>query len=576
GVRLTQTPIDEITSLRIPGAETVLTGVTVQPGEDPLDTLNLQHDMFELIATIDPQQAASVGFNVREGAGGEQTTVLWNRFIEQMIVDRSDSGDTGFTGGAGGVHLAPLSTDANGKVRLHALVDRGSIEVFGGDGEAVISNLIFPDPASQGLSLVANGSAATFESLEIYPLRSIWPETAAPSPGTPVVARWSMNGTPAALIEDGSYPAVIDRRDTPGEGTRLGTVNQLYEPNAAVDSLWFSSSASGGLPTSPETPPASMFAPAYQADTAGSSFDAGAMASSDGALFLPIDRYGEDAMFDDAFTVEMFFKTDGDQADAGLMQLMLAGEDEFRFGLIVNEGGAGNVRFALNDRTGAIPILDMRSATGKNFADGQWHYLMAVYDPTVGANGVLQMAIASEDGTLSVAATSINANFDGLPPVGGDGNLLVGRHNQSLAADDRTFRGLIDEVQLTDGVVPAALRLGRLAGFPLGGDFNADGRVDAADYTVWRDQFGQTGPGLTADADGNGVVDGSDYDLWVANFGAVSAAAAAVPEPGCLWLSLGVIAAASRRVRVPGRSERVPQHQAKGRSAWRPSSGRRP
>ncbi|MEN0109751.1 MAG: hypothetical protein AAF805_03420, partial [Planctomycetota bacterium] len=44
------------------------------------------------------------------------------------------------------------------------------------------------------------------------------------------------------------------------------------------------------------------------------------------------------------------------------------------------------------------------------------------------------------------------------------------------------------------------------------GDFNGDGVVDAADYTVWRDTRLDEGVGLAADADLSGVVDDADYD----------------------------------------------------------------
>jgi hypothetical protein len=56
------------------------------------------------------------------------------------------------------------------------------------------------------------------------------------------------------------------------------------------------------------------------------------------------------------------------------------------------------------------------------------------------------------------------------------------------------------------------------------GDYNGDGFVNAADYTVWRDGLGTE------------FVEG-DYDTWAANYGGtlVSAAAAiAVPEPSAL------------------------------------------
>ncbi len=69
----------------------------------------------------------------------------------------------------------------------------------------------------------------------------------------------------------------------------------------------------------------------------------------------------------------------------------------------------------------------------------------------------------------------------------------------------------------------------------LPGDYNADGIIDAADYSVWRDQFGQTGTGLAADGDGNSVVNQLDYDYWKAGFGNTSGpgigSSSAVPEP---------------------------------------------
>jgi Dockerin type I domain len=63
----------------------------------------------------------------------------------------------------------------------------------------------------------------------------------------------------------------------------------------------------------------------------------------------------------------------------------------------------------------------------------------------------------------------------------------------------------------------------RTAFYPRG-DYSFDGRVDQADFQVWRNSFGREGPywgGYPVDAaDGNrdGVVDASDYVLWRKNF----------------------------------------------------------
>jgi hypothetical protein len=51
------------------------------------------------------------------------------------------------------------------------------------------------------------------------------------------------------------------------------------------------------------------------------------------------------------------------------------------------------------------------------------------------------------------------------------------------------------------------------------GDYNADGTVDLADYTVWADSYGQTGSDLPADGNEDGVVDLADYTVWADHFG---------------------------------------------------------
>lgn len=74
------------------------------------------------------------------------------------------------------------------------------------------------------------------------------------------------------------------------------------------------------------------------------------------------------------------------------------------------------------------------------------------------------------------------------------------------------------------------------------GDFNLDGVVDQADYTVWRDNLGAE-LRLPNETTTHGVVTNEDYDVWLANFGATIAVAATVPEPQA-GLLLAVVGAA--------------------------------
>lgn len=67
----------------------------------------------------------------------------------------------------------------------------------------------------------------------------------------------------------------------------------------------------------------------------------------------------------------------------------------------------------------------------------------------------------------------------------------------------------------------------------LAGDYNSDGVVDAADYTLWRDRVGFPAGTIPNDADGGSIGD-AQYATWLANFGAVAPPSFATPEPGAL------------------------------------------
>lgn len=93
----------------------------------------------------------------------------------------------------------------------------------------------------------------------------------------------------------------------------------------------------------------------------------------------------------------------------------------------------------------------------------------------------------------------------------------------------------------------AALRDGLT--FTTPGDYNQDGKVDAADYVVWRNSLGSTTE-LAANGDDTGasagVVDQADYVVWKNNFGVGTTSASLsspsnVPEPCTAGLLLAAI-----------------------------------
>ncbi|MEN1678657.1 MAG: hypothetical protein AAGJ46_03640 [Planctomycetota bacterium] len=82
----------------------------------------------------------------------------------------------------------------------------------------------------------------------------------------------------------------------------------------------------------------------------------------------------------------------------------------------------------------------------------------------------------------------------------------------------------------------------------LPGDYNGDGAVDAADFTVWRDNLGTAFAG--ADGNSDGIVNTADYQVWRNNLGrraGAATAAVAAPEPSAAAvLTLAAVACGLR------------------------------
>jgi len=82
-----------------------------------------------------------------------------------------------------------------------------------------------------------------------------------------------------------------------------------------------------------------------------------------------------------------------------------------------------------------------------------------------------------------------------------------------------------------------------VASEPVVGDYNGDGGVDAADYTVWRDNLSGDGSLLlNRDPANTGTISEADYNSWKAHFGMSSGGAGigtgAVPEPSASSFAL--------------------------------------
>jgi hypothetical protein len=310
------------------------------------------------------------------------------------------------------------------------------------------TQVVFPVTAGANYDVVISNAGGSVTS-SVVPLT-----IQAPYP----VAYWRMEAQISAPNSMGipTFAGVADSATNTGQG--VFTMGSL--PAEIDDLITFNGLSGGPVTLSPTVAPASMFVNSHS--SGNYSYNAEAITNVDGCLFFPQDQYGDEMDFTGPFSMELFFKTDGNRSGAGVMQLVSQGTDTgqvFRYGISANESAAGGIRFKVaNSSLLQTNFVDLNAA---NFADGQWHYLLAVCDTLAGTNGQLRLTIANQDGSQAGATNNLPAGFLPLPAVD-NGNLFLGRNTYPVSQTPRTFLGLIDEVQITAGVVPDTGRIGKV------------------------------------------------------------------------------------------------------------------
>lgn len=199
--------------------------------------------------------------------------------------------------------------------------------------------------------------------------------------------------------------------------------------------------------------------------------------------------------------------------------------------------------------------------TGTKPTEKVWHTFSQIIEDQPGAENVdlihfkddesqsdatkmVDVGVRGANGS-TVITTIANRNATVPEPFG------IGGHSQNCCGEGETFGGNIAEIIIfarllnaqeysdVENYLDAKYFAAAAAGTP--GDYNNDGSVNAADYTVVRDHFGAliTLPNENPAAATPGLVDDEDLNFWKANFGGGSgslAVSGAVPEPTSLVL----------------------------------------
>jgi sucrose-6-phosphate hydrolase SacC (GH32 family) len=176
GLRLLQSPVRELHQLRERPRQIRDRGWAEAAAWLKKESAGLER--FELIMEVHAgalAQSTRMGLRLRTGPG-EETVLACDWAGKRLYLDRTRSGKVDFHRAFPEVHDAFLGLE-DGRLRLHLMVDTSSIEVFSGEGETVLTDLILPASGSRGVELFAEEGfdGLRVDSLKLWRLKSIWP-----------------------------------------------------------------------------------------------------------------------------------------------------------------------------------------------------------------------------------------------------------------------------------------------------------------------------------------------------------------------------------------------------------------
>ncbi|MCH5228636.1 MAG: GH32 C-terminal domain-containing protein [Muribaculaceae bacterium] len=102
-------------------------------------------------------------------AQDEKVVMKYDAKNRTMSFDRRQSGIVDFSQKFPAVTVAPTFEDS-GKITLRLFLDRSSIELFGNNGEFVMTNLVFPHEPYSKLSIESKNGDAKLSDLKVYSL----------------------------------------------------------------------------------------------------------------------------------------------------------------------------------------------------------------------------------------------------------------------------------------------------------------------------------------------------------------------------------------------------------------------
>ncbi|MBO4943612.1 MAG: DUF4980 domain-containing protein [Muribaculaceae bacterium] len=123
----------------------------------------------EILMDVDARKAQKINFTIANKAG-EKVLMTYDIAAHTLSFDRRESGIVDFSQDFPAVTVSP-TFEVNGKISLRIFIDKSSVEVFGNNGQFVMTNLVFPENPYTTLSISSADGKAAIENLKIYSIK---------------------------------------------------------------------------------------------------------------------------------------------------------------------------------------------------------------------------------------------------------------------------------------------------------------------------------------------------------------------------------------------------------------------
>jgi sucrose-6-phosphate hydrolase SacC (GH32 family) len=171
-VKLVQQPLAQVQALRS-GLLYSVPARAIAPGVQAVPLNGAANAPLDVRMRLRPGTAARSGIRLGTAGTSAYTEIGYDAAQRTVYVDRTHAGEAHFHPQFAARHAAPVVL-RDAELPLRILVDRGSVTVFAGEGDTVLTDQVFPPagPATVGLFGV-DGDAAV-RDLDVWSLNSIW------------------------------------------------------------------------------------------------------------------------------------------------------------------------------------------------------------------------------------------------------------------------------------------------------------------------------------------------------------------------------------------------------------------